>query len=520
MRSFIELPAYLNTGVDTYNPPLTGTDFKFCRLKNLQPRRNRLATLNGLSLSSSIGATGGILAIGYYTEPTNLFSTIYAFSPTSVYSYDFAIPGFSSTPIYSGFANDTERYVLIPWYDKVFATKLGNTTCSLSGGTVTPYPTLPAGRYGVCANSHMMFANISTPGGKYPSRIQWSDLYNPTNFTIDTDSEADYFDLEESDGECTGLSYQRGNVLAYSREQVWLGTYASGKFTFQPLYNGIGNVYHYANVRVKEIDFFISEDGIYLIDGLQLKSVGDPIWKFFEDDVVNDLNSPVVGAVDSKNYEVFWTYTNKLGAKWQIVYNYKEDKWSDRDPQNELCRCRFKKPIRGFMTIDSFSTMIDGGVDSARIIDGSWQFYQFSGKEFIGVSDGNVYSIDETKYVKADNSSIVSEFETFDMFFDKADHVKEINKKLLQFAKTNTVNMKLAVAVREYLSEDLVWSAYRDVDTTVSDSTSFFIHDLGVGKFIRFKVQITNSTVGCVKELFLASLFVQRVEQNDGVEEQ
>lgn len=519
MRRFQELPAYLTNGVDTYNPPLTGADFKFCRLKNLQPRRNRLATLNGLSLVSSIGATGGIKAIGSYTEPTNLFSSVYALSSTSVYLYDFAVSGFSTSPIYTSFKADSERYVLIPWYDKLFVTKLDNTTCSLSAGSITTYPTLPAGRYGVCANSHMMFANISTPSGKYPSRIQWSDLYNPTNFTIDTDSEADYFDLEEADGECTGLSYQRGNVIAYSREQIWQGSYSSGKFTFQPLYSGIGNVYHYANVRVKEIDFFIADDGIYLLDGLQLKSIGDPIWNFFQNDIVNDLNTPVVGAVDSKNYEVFWTYTNTLSAQWQIVYNYKEDKWSDRDPQGELCRCRFKKPVRGYKTIDSFSTMIDGGVDSARIIDGSWQFYQFSGKEFIGVSDGNVYSIDETKYVKADNSSIVSEFETFDMFFDKADHVKEINKKLLQFTKSNAVSMKLAVAVRETLSETLTWSTYRDISTEVGDSTCFFISDLGVGKFVRFKVQITNSTAGCVKELFLASLFVQNIETNDEVDE-
>ena len=520
MRTFVEVPFYLINGVDTYNPPLSGAELKFSRLKNFQPRRNRLSTVNGFEPQSTLNATGGILAIGSYTEPIEQISSLYAFSKTSVYVYNFLSNTFTAAPIYTDFNNDDERYVLIPWYDKLYATKLNSDTISLSAGAATVYSSIPAGRYGVCSNSHLMFANISTPGGKFPSRVQWSDLYNPTNFVIDTDSEADYFDLEESDGECTGLSYQRGNTLVYSRSNIWIASYSNGKYNFDVLYSGIGNVYHHAQVRVKEIDFFIGEDGIYTVDGLQLKSVGDPIWAFFSGDVANDWTLPVVGTVDAAHYEVFWTYTNKSGTKWQIVYNFKEDKWSDRDPQGEVCRYRFTKPVRGFQTIDSFSTMIDGGADSVKIIDGSWQFTTFFGKEFIGCEDGNVYQTSTTKFQKADETSLVSEFETFDMFFDKAEHVKEFNKLVLQFARTGSPTLRIATCVRQYLSDPVVWSDWLNVASDIDSATSFYSTTLFVGKFIRFKLQVTNTDENHLKELYLLSLFVQNVEQTDEVEEE
>lgn len=518
MRTFTEVPYYLTNGVDTYNPPISGTELKFQRLRNFQPRRNRLATVNGFALQSTLNASGGIVAIGSYTEPIGLFSSVYAFSPTSVYAYDFQNNQFSASPFYTSFVNDAERYVLIPWYDKLIASKLGSKTVALSAATAQVYSSIPAGRYGICSNSHLMFANISTPGGRFPSRVQWSDLYAPFNFTIDIDTEADYFDLEESDGECTGLSYQRGNSLIYSRSNVWIASYSNGKYRFDVLYSGIGNVYHHAQVRVKEIDFFIGEDGIYIIDGLQLKSVGDPIWEFFSNDVYNDLTLPVVGTVDSTNHEVFWTYTNTQGNKWQIVYNYKQDCWSDRDPQNELCRYKFVKPVRGFKTIDSFSTHIDGGADSARIIDGDWQYTTFSGREFIGCSDGNVYQTDKTKFQKADGTALVSMFETFDIFFDKTDHVKEFNKLILQYARSGAAGIRIAVCSRSFLSEDVVWSSWLNITSDLDASNSFFSTSLFVGKFIRLKLEITNTNANYAKELYLISAFVQNISQEDDVE--
>ena len=44
-----ELPYIVNIGVDTYSPPISSKDFKVLRLKNLQPRLNRLIAATGLT---------------------------------------------------------------------------------------------------------------------------------------------------------------------------------------------------------------------------------------------------------------------------------------------------------------------------------------------------------------------------------------------------------------------------------------------------------------------------------------
>lgn len=393
-----ELPYVVNLGVDTYSPALSAKDLKFCRLSNIQPRLNRLITANGLhalqelagASSSSSGSTSSIqvLAFASYTHPTSLYSGLYAITNTSVYAFDFTTSEFGATPIFTGFPDNTDQYSVVPWFDCVYVTKLG-LTVKLAALTATIVTTMPSARYAMASSGHMMMANIRSPSGKLPNTIINSDLYLPERFVIDTDSEADYFEMEASDGEITGLSYQRGNNLIYTRKSIWLATYRNGKYTYDPLFSGIGNVYHGAQVRVKEVDMFIGDDGIYVIDGLQLRSIGDPIWTFFKSEVfVTSLASYVTGRVDQNNFEVSWTYPRENKAPWSIVYNYKEDKWSDRDPQDISASVHFDAPLRGFAVINSFSDVINSGAISANMIDGEWQYTTYGLKDLYGTLGG------------------------------------------------------------------------------------------------------------------------------------
>ena len=500
-----ELPYVVNVGVDTYSPPISAKEFKARSLKNLQPRLNRLIAATGLTELQTI-AGQQIMAYASYTHPTSLYSGLYAITRTRVYVFDFATLLFRTTPIYSGFTDNGDGYAVVPWFDCVYVTKLG-VTVKLAADVVTVMTTMPSARYAMASAGHMLMANISTPGGEFPNTVINSDLYLPERFVIDTNSEADFFEMESPDGELTGLSYQRGNNLIYTRNSIWIATYSNGLYKFDPLYTGIGNSYHGAQVRVKEIDMFISDDGIYVIDGLQLRSIGDPIWSFFSNDIaVTSLFDYVRGRVDAKNFEVSWTYPRAGGALWSIVYNYKEDKWSDRDPQDILTGIRFAVPLRGFRTIDSFSDIIDSGTISSYIIDGAWQYTTYSIRDLFGTTTG-VIGTAQGSAEEVSEAPIVVELESFDLYYEETDEVKEISKIVIQFKELGTAPVQLQVATRHTQSEDLVWSAPVAL-TRENNETAFYFRNLGVGKFIRFKFTCSNTAENALQELYTISPFL------------
>lgn len=500
-----EIPYIVNIGVDTYSPPISSKDFKVLRLKNLQPRLNRLIAATGLTELQKIEGQQ-IMAYASYTHPTSLYSGLYAITKTSIYVFDFASLTFDLTPIYAGFSDNNDSYAVVPWFDCVYVTKL-KTTVKLAANVAVVVSTMPSARYAIASAGHMLMANIKTPGGLFPNTIINSDLYLPERFVIDTDSEADYFEMESPDGELTGLSYQRGNNLIYTRNSIWIATYSSGKYKFDPLFTGIGNVYHGAQVRVKEIDMFIADDGIYVIDGLQLRSIGDPIWEFFSNDIaVTSLFDYVRGRVDTRKFEVSWTYPKAGGALWSIVYNYKEDKWSDRDPQDILTSVRFSVPLRGFRTIDSFSDVIDTGTSSSYMIEGDWQYTTYAIRDLFGTSTG-VIGTSQASAEEVNGDPINVELESFDLYYEETDDVKEISKIVVQFKEIGTAPLLLQVASRHTQADALVWSAPVAL-TRANNETAFYFRNLGVGKFLRFKFTCANTNDNALVELYTISPFL------------
>ena len=500
-----ELPYVVNVGVDTYSPPMSSKDFKALRLKNLHPRLNRLIVMSGLTTLQTL--TGqSVLAFASYTHPTSLYSALYAITKTSVYVFDFSTLLFNTTPIFSAFTNNLDSYSVVPWFDCVYVTKLG-TTIKLAASVATVMAEMPSARYALASADHMMMANVKSPGGDFPNTIINSDLYLPERFVIDTDSEADYFEMEVSDGEVTGLSYQRGNNLIYTRISIWIATYSNGKYKYEPLFTGIGNVYHGAQVRVKEVDMFIADDGIYAIDGLQLRSIGDTIWEFFKNDiVVTSLFDQVRALVNPSKFEVSWTYPRADSSLWSIVYNYKEDKWSDRDPQDILTSIRFSVPLRGFQTIDAQSSIINTGTISSYMIDGAWQYTTYSVKDLFGTSTGLI-GYDNGSTQENDGSTIMAELESFDLYFEETNEIKEVAKLVVQFKELGTAPLQLQVASRHNISEALTWSAPISLTRTPRE-TAFYFRSLGVGKFLRFKLSCSNTATNALLELYTLSPFL------------
>jgi len=506
----------LNGGLDTYNPPLVSDELKFLTLDNLEPRLGRIVAAAGYSLVQDIGITGtnAIMGFAYYTLPMFNFTCLYAFSKTSIYFYDFETELFDTTAIYSGFVSTDDQYAIFQWYDALYVTKSNGPFIKIQYKTATVVSDAIFGKYGLIANSHVMLANVNDGVTNTSTRIQWSDLDAPESFALDpNESEADFFDLEPTNIQITGLSYQRGSPLVYSESAIWIGTYVGfpGGFTWQPLFTGLGNIFHYAVVRYKEVDYFISNDNIYSLNGFQPTTIGDDIWERFIDDVKVSGNTKVCGYSDSRKDQVFWVYQRKDDSYWSIVYNVKENKWTERDPQD--LTAFFDAPkiaLRGFEVIDDVATLIDSDSD---LIDDPNAGFPVVIPQLVGAPDVDNPVIGTTGGIlKLNGDGFDFVAETFDFFFNSIEDTEEINKCSIEFTGAGNPNIQVYICGRKNQDSTMTWSAPVSVEN-LDGTRSFYFRNSGVGKYIRFKFTWTNTNTDYITDLRLISF--RKVEDDD-----
>lgn len=496
-----DLVTALSGGIQTYQPAISSLDLAFCDLHNLEPRRGRLyASLALTDFSADLAAVGDyVVGFGYYQFGDNQTANLYAVTTKAIYWFDFVAGQFSSTPVYTYATASSVPPAFLQDLDSLFVVRYKQPVIKLQSAVAT-VSEMPRARYGLVFNSHAFLANVGSASSTNQSKVQWSDLELFESFEVDpTQSEADFFVLEPGAGEITGLSLQRGSGIIYTPTSIWIATYVGfpGSFTFQPLFTGNGNQYHHAVVRAKELDYFIGLDNFYVLNGYQLEPIGDAVWERFIGELKKEPNCSVFGYLDTRNTQVFWVYQKEDDTYASVVYNYKEQKWSFRDSQQ--ISAFFDSPrinLRGYIVIDDVSETID---------------------DVTGTPDGDdfVFSRNFPQLLGAFNSRKVltwgthalgtCRFETFDFYADNIEQVKEINRLTLDFKSTGSPQLQLFVGTRHSQNDDVTWSAA--IDKEVQDgSQSFFSHSQAVGKYVRFKVVVTNETNHELKEMLMWSM--------------
>lgn len=499
----------LNFGVNSYDPGIAGTELQFARLINLQPRKGRFYVATSYGETEDLGSET-VRAFGSYTVPTDQYSALYAITDTSVFRYNFGTNLFATPAIYTGFTSGDGLYAVIPWYDRVYVTKKGGPMVKLQGPVATVMSGMPWARYGLVSNNHLMLANVHSSSESLPTRVQWSDLYEPESFGFSSSSEADYFDLEPTDEEITGLSYQRGVNVIYSRNSIWLARYGNSQYRFDPLFTGFGNIYHGGQVRMKEVDYFVGMDNFYKLDGLQLSPIGDKIWTFFKA-TLDDTTEPYLRTITrADRNEIEWIYPVSGGVR-SVVFNYVTGDWSDKQPQNALCMFESTLKLRGFDVIDDNSSVIDTVSDT---IDGAWQFDTANRKAFIGGDSGKIYNSGEV-FSQYDGTNLVASFQTFEFSFDSIFEEKEFTRLTVIYAGYGTPLLSLQIGQRENLMSAVTWSSSLAIANQITGRTTFHFRNSGVGKLVTFKLAVTNTASDYVSELYRVEIDFVNNENDD-----
>lgn len=501
-----------NAKLNNYLPAVTSKELAFVELNCFEPRLGRLIASKAPTLFQDLelDAEDKVLRFCYYTLTGLQYSNLYAITTKAIYWFDFAAEEFDPTPIYTYGYSRLDYPQVLPWYDCLYVVRPGHPSVRLEAKVVTEIPTMPFGRYGIVLASHIFLGNVGNITNQFFTRVQWSDLDDPESWSLlPNSSEADFFNLEAGETEITGVSAQRGNGIIYTRDTIWQATYvgfASGNFSFQPLFQGLGNNFHYSLVRVKEVDYFIGPDGFYRLNGYQPENLGTEVWNRFISEVKISTDAAVPGFLDSRRDQIFWIYTKTDDTKACIVYNYKENSWCFRADYGIVSF--FDAPravLKGYTVINDISTLI---ADDDHLIDDPEDNFPLTISQFVGLETGTrPVAVFDNSYEDLESGSTTAVAETFDFFLDSLESVKEFHRITVEHRGSGNplTSLALEVGTRNNQRANLTWSSAIS-QVNIDGSLSFYFKKDGIGKYVRFRFTATNDSTNNLSELWLISL--------------
>jgi len=545
--SFKELPFKLNVGMDSYDTGIAEQTLKLQELKNLYPKDNRLFTQRKQKLFQTITDNDPrrIVSFAYYVLDDQPVISLYALGMDHLYQWNTEDQTFNLMTATGGgtYTNDIRTYdpfASMQWEGVVYVTRLRQEILKLQNNivydnidtTVAADTHNLTARYMINAAGHMMLGYTNEGDLNQAVKIRWSDLNAPEDFrsTSLLGGESDSFEFPAENGFISGLTSQRGFTNVYLFNSIWRGRYTPGRtisgvlapFTFDELFPGLGAVYHYSVAQVKDVDYFIGQDNVYKLDGLNPVEIGDEIWNFFESSHNNlAFGDSVYAHVNERDNEISWLYATNIVGKtyWSIVYNYKEQKWSNRDPQNMFSAFRPSITLKSFYVIDDFDFATYGGIDTfdgespagggetTTYIDGDWQFKIlpfrgiFGGELTADIEHGTIYE-DVEEFAMFDDTAMACEFETYEFDVNSFFGTKEIDAMKLLIKKSGSPNITLNVSTRP--NQDTAFTTSIDIDSSaqLAGATEFYFSNFGVDNFMKFKVSWNNTDANYIEEVY------------------
>lgn len=184
----------------------------------------------------------------------------------------------------------------------------------------------PTAKYVTVVRDFVFAAHIGTTE---PSKVQWSDINDETNWVSGSTSQADYQILPDG-GNITGITGGEFGLI-FLEKAIYRATYSGSPlfFQFDAISRGLGCFAGNSIAQYGATSFFLADDGFYMCDGNTVTGIGvEKIDRYFFNDCdLTDLET-MSTAVDPIKKLVVWNYSNVDGGRSILVYNFKLNKWS------------------------------------------------------------------------------------------------------------------------------------------------------------------------------------------------
>jgi len=240
-------------------------------------------------------------------------------------------------------------------------------------------------------------------------RVRWSGLNDTATWEDGgQSSQSDYQDLVSAVGPITGLI--GGEYLTIITERsIIRGTYVGTPLVFQfdKAADNLGSFAPRSITAWGRLVFFLSDDGFYMFDGINVKPIGaNKVNKYFFNDLIGAKLDGICAAIDPKNTTVMWSYAgegfdgstnNKL-----MIYNYSLDRWSTGEIDFEFMNTSAQEAF-SLDALDEISTDLDSlpySLDSWAWLDGDIGIGGFNGSHKFGKLAGTnaTATIDTTEF--------------------------------------------------------------------------------------------------------------------------
>jgi hypothetical protein len=351
-------------------------------------------TISNVALTSNVATITTASAHGYSTGDSvtvdasnNVFDGSYAITtvPTST-TFTYAkvnanVPSAVATGTVIGSAySGTYRWQFLQFGNYALATNGSDkvqyydiNASSYFGDLAT---TAPIAKYITAVRDFVVCANIGA--GTNPSRVQWSDINDPTDWTAGAASQSDSQDLPDG-GDITGITGGEFGIVFLEKAIVRMSYIGSPLFfQFDTISRNVGCIEGGSIAQYGGVTYFLSDDGFYSCNGQQITGIGSEKVDryFFNNANIGDIDS-ISAAVDPERNLVIWDYTTVSGPRGLLIYNFETQKWCEADTD-----------------VDYLSTLATSGVS----LDGIDTAYNITAGSFVATKQYTIRSVGTTDY--------------------------------------------------------------------------------------------------------------------------
>ena len=236
--------------------------------------------------------------------------------------------------------------------------------------------TVPVAKYITAVRDFVVCANIGA--GTNPSRVQWSDINDPTDWTAGAASQSDVQDLPDG-GDITGITGGEFGIVFLEKAIVRMSYIGSPLFfQFDTISRNVGCIEGGSIAQYGGVTYFLSDDGFYSCNGQQITGIGaEKVDRYFFNNAnIGDIDS-ISAAVDPERNLVIWDYTTVSGPRGLLIYNFETQKWCEADTD-----------------VDYLSTLATSGVS----LDGIDTAYNITAGSFVATKQYTIRSVGTTDY--------------------------------------------------------------------------------------------------------------------------
>lgn len=234
----------------------------------------------------------------------------------------------------------------------------------------------PIAKHITTVRDFVVCANIGA--GTNPSRVNWSDINDPTDWTSGGASQSDFQEIPDG-GDITGITGGEFGIVFLEKAIVRM-TYIGSPlfFQFDTVSKNIGCIEGGSIAQYGGLTYFLSDDGFYSTNGQTVEGIGaEKVDRYFYNNAnIGDIDT-ISTAVDPERNLVIWNYTTTSGPRALLIYNFQTKKW-----------CQADTDVDYLSTLATSGTTLEG-IDTA---------YNITAGSFVATKQYTIRSVGTTDY--------------------------------------------------------------------------------------------------------------------------